>query len=142
MAGRAGGISTVGDVTLTNTLIQGNSATYGGGIFSAVSEDDPQITATGCVISANVATQSGGGIYNDAAAITLTSCTIAGNQAGPFGGGIEQERFNDSTEGSCSLLNVTVVDNHAGEGGGLQPLCRRIGQSDKHADRSEQSQQH
>jgi hypothetical protein len=69
--------------TLSNLIISGNSATYGGGIYNASSSSP---TLTGVIISGNSAT-NGGGIYNTASSPKLTNVTISGNKATTNGGG-------------------------------------------------------
>jgi predicted outer membrane repeat protein len=106
-AGRGGGI--YGGVTITGSSILGNRAAEGGGVWGGG-------TVTASTISGNSASSQGGGIYGSN--VTLTSCTVSGNSVmGQFGrgGGIAGR--------SATLLMSTIVDNHASgtgaNGGGV-----------------------
>jgi len=70
------------------------------------------------VITNNTATNSGGGVYNNAGNVNITDSTIAGNTAAPggTGGGI----LND---GTLTLVNSTVSGNTATSGGGINNLA-------------------
>ncbi|MCZ8223651.1 MAG: right-handed parallel beta-helix repeat-containing protein, partial [Microcystis sp. LE19-84.1B] len=92
-----------GTLTLTNSTISGNTATYGGGIYN-----DGTLTLTNSTISGN----TGGGIHNWGRGIlTLTNSTITGNTATNFGGGIEND-------GTLTLTNSTITGNTATYSGG------------------------
>ena len=134
-SGRGGGIYIEGgSVTLTATVVHGNSAANGGGIFnngelsitgSLMESNDARgrgggihnlgsLTITGTTVSKNGSGPTdgrGGGIYNGAV-LELTNSTISGNAGfGTGGGGI----FNDA---SMELSNVTVSNNSFfGDGG-------------------------
>ena len=109
--GNAGGIWNQGNLTVSNSLITANSATFGAGIFTAGG-----LTMTGTSVRNNTASDTGGGIYNNAGGTTglpvsLTNCVIQGNFAGNFAGGIQnRDVFN--------LTNSTVADNVTNLGGG------------------------
>ncbi|BAF99921.1 Calx-beta domain-containing protein [Microcystis aeruginosa] len=92
-----------GTLTLNNSTITGNTATYGGGI-----DNDGTLTLTNSTISGN----TGGGIHNWGRGIlTLTNSTITGNTATNFGGGIEND-------GTLTLTNSTITGNTATYSGG------------------------
>ncbi len=105
-----GGIENVGAVTLTNVALSGNSAPQGvgGGIA-----DYGKATLTNVSLSGNSA-YDGGGIYNRGTA-TLTNAALSGNTAQFAGGGIENQY------GTVTLTNVTLSGNMASsaEGGGI-----------------------
>jgi predicted outer membrane repeat protein len=103
-----------GAVTINQTVISGNTAYGGGGIYSASS-----FTFTnGAVVNNTANTASGGGIgaYDFFSTTTLKNVTISGNTAlgsGADGGGI----YNQS---ELIFNNVTIVNNSADDqGGGL-----------------------
>jgi CSLREA domain-containing protein len=104
-----GGIHNAGFLTLTSSVISGNSAAdgWGGGIYN-----EGILTLTSSVISGNSAADGwGGGIYN-AGALTLTSSTVSGNSANKgWGGGV----YNEKT---LMLTNSTVSGNSAADGWG------------------------
>jgi CSLREA domain-containing protein len=104
-----GGIRNDGIVTLANTRVSGNSASYGGGIYN-----DGTFTINSSNIEGNSALVDGGGIYNYwNSSLTLADGQIAGNLASRYGGGI----FNDA---ALTLERSTLYENVAGSlGGGL-----------------------
>src|SRR5262245_45283174 len=72
------------------------------------------LSMTGCNISNNSASGSGGGLVAVNATTTLTSCTISGNHAaGSLAGGLTFQG------GSASLIGCTISGNAAYEAGGL-----------------------
>jgi hypothetical protein len=97
-----------GTLTVTNSIISGNSAEFGGGIFN----DGGTLTVTNNTISRNSAQQDGGGIYNYIGTLTVTNSTISANSAQQDGGGIFN---NDST---LTVTNSTISGNSAQQGGG------------------------
>jgi hypothetical protein len=109
-----GGIeSTAGSLTLTRVKVTGNSANYGGGIYSSGA-----LTMNDCVVSANIANgSSGGGIHLSGTSVTvnLTNVTISGNTATGYSGGIH----NQITTGTLNLANVTISGNTANINGAL-----------------------
>lgn len=131
-----GAIYNVGVVTITNSIISENSAQYGGGIenqgtvfVSASTIQNNQadygagidnflggnVHLTRVILSGNVATASGAGIYNDAGVNTriwLTDTAVVSNTAQNDAGGI----FNSS---QLSMSNVTVSNNHVPGGAGV-----------------------
>ena len=122
----------IGTLTITNSMISGNRADRGGGLFHTGSGT---LTITDSTISGNTARAGGamvsfgpalivnstisgntgssnnGGIINDNAILTLINVTISGNSSRPgFGDGI----FNTDNS-SAALTNVTIIGN-AGTG--------------------------
>jgi hypothetical protein len=109
-----GGIeSTAGSLTLTRVKVTGNSADYGGGIYSSGA-----LTMNDCVVSANIANgSSGGGIHLSGTSVTvnLTNVTISGNTTTTYSGGIH----NQMATGTLNLANVTISGNTANINGAL-----------------------
>ena len=101
-----GGISNSGVITLTNTIIVNNSASYGGGILNT-----GQATVVKTDISDNSASYWGGGIFNNEGTMTLTKITVNNNSAG-YGGGIRNEY------GTVTLIDSKISYNSASSGGG------------------------
>src|SRR5690606_29146412 len=97
-----------GIMTLTNSLVSGNSAYRGGAIYNAGTG-----TLANSTVSGNSATD-GGGIYNASGPLTLTNSTVSGNMALQNGGGIHNYSF-----GTLTLTNSTVSNNSGGYGGGV-----------------------
>jgi hypothetical protein len=92
----AGGITDLGTLTLTNSVISGSSGNNGGGLIVRYGA----ATLTDCTISGNAATFGfGGGINSYASTVTLTDCTVSGNS----GGGI----LSNPYAGVGGILNAT-----------------------------------
>ena len=101
------GIRNFGMLTLTNTVVSGNSTSgEGGGIHN----DEGVLTIVGTTISRNFA-GNGGGIMNIDGAVSITNSTVSGNFAG-VGGGIQNA-------GSMTIINSTIAGNSVGSQGGL-----------------------
>ena len=95
-SGSGGGINNNGTLTITNSVLSGNSAaggtnsnTLGGGIYN-----NGTLTITNSILSGNLAAY-GGGIYNHGT-LTVTGSTLSGNMStdgyyGGDGGGIFNE---------------------------------------------------
>jgi hypothetical protein len=81
--------------TLNNCTLTGNSAYYGGGAYEA--------TLNNCTLADNSAGE-GGGAYEAA----LNNCTLTGNSARMGGGAAD-----------CTLNNCTLTGNSADNGGGV-----------------------
>lgn len=92
------------------TIADGNSAGYGGGIFSFGT-----VMVTNSTFSGNTAILGGGGIENDGT-LTVTNSTFSGNSAG-WGGGIDHY----TGLSTLSVTNCTFTGNTARnyEGGGI-----------------------
>lgn len=102
-----GGISAFGGTfTLTDCVVSGNTADFGGGLYT-----DATTTLTRTVVSGNTATNWGAGIYSEDT-LTLTNSTVSGNTAATNGGGI-------NSVGAMTLINSTVSGNVATNGGGI-----------------------
>jgi len=112
--GYGGGIRAGGAlVTITNCMIQGNSARYGGGI--SVSHG----TLAGCLILENSAAEYGGGIYAGRYSdLTIENCIIARNSAGWDGGGMFVGTVYGSYETGPTVRNSIIRGNQAGRYGG------------------------
>ncbi len=109
--GVAGGIWNEGEATIINSAISGNWGMFGGGIYNT-----GMLTLSSSITSANIATNSGGGIMssNDANT-TIIGSDISNNSAGSLGGGIY-----DSSGGTLSISNSVISENSAtNDGGGI-----------------------
>lgn len=106
-ASSGGGIHAHGTLlTLTNVTVRGNTADYGGGIFTG-----GPVILNNSTISGNTAVAGGGGIINYInGTLTLNNSTVSGNSAG-YGGGIAA-----SNHGNTLILNNSTVSGNTGGG--------------------------
>ena len=140
-AGLGGGINNLGTLTVTNSIVSGNTAGGGGGIINLGT-----LTLTNSRVSGNTASDGdGGGIYNFSN-MNVTNSTISGNTtSGTFASGGGIHNFGDMNVtnstisgnaasgttgrgggirnfGTLTLTNSTVSDNSAPDGGGIGHL--------------------
>ena len=119
-----GGVYSKGNITLTNSTIFGNNAINGsgGGIYCYTSR---RVTVTSSIITGNTA-HDGGGIYCYAIRVIIKNSTITGNTAEGDGGGIYCESYilNGSYNyGRVTVTNSTISGNNATNGGGAGVYC-------------------
>jgi predicted outer membrane repeat protein len=108
----AGGISNYGSLTISNSIITGNSAQVydGGGIYN-----HGALTVSNSTITTNSASRSGGGIITTGS-LTVDNSVISDNSAvNGFGGGIDDE-YEASVV--VTVNNSTISGNSANDGGG------------------------
>lgn len=98
---------------ITDSIIEDNQATYGGGIYNFPASS---IVMTSTVLQRNSA-EYGAGIYNERADLRMTDSVIQNNAGVRYGGGI------DNRGGTISANRVVVVGNGLsyveGVGGGI-----------------------
>jgi predicted outer membrane repeat protein len=113
-----GAISMQGRVTLSNCLLQNNTAQGDGGAIYVNSQASAVLTTFNTTIANNTAGGLGGGIELDASfLVNLVQTTISGNTAGTGGGGMDVDDDNNQV----TISNSTVAGNQAvTAGGGLQ----------------------
>jgi len=100
-----------GSLALSRVVVTANSAGSGAGIYNYGT-----FVATDSVINGNLASDWGGGLYNDRGNATLNRVTLYGNNANKDGGGI----YSSGSGAVMTLTNVTLSSNIAtGNGGGL-----------------------
>ena len=104
--GLGGGINSDGTLTITDSIVNGNSVSSeppmnlgaGGGIYCR-----GPLEITNGTISNNRGGVDGGGVYSDFAPLTITNTTISDNRAMGFGGGIFC--------GPATIINCTISGN-------------------------------
>lgn len=140
--GSGGGIFNSGSLTLRDTQVTDNRASFGGGIRS-VGGDTTIIDST---IGNNIATVVGGGIYFTLGNHSIANSTIENNSAERYGGGIANNQStltvtnsiinrntsqfsgggisgsnSSSDSGDVSIANSVISNNIAAErGGGIE----------------------
>ena len=115
-----GGIYNRGQLTVTNSMIAGNSALYsGGGIYNV-----GMLTLTNSTFSGNSASSGGGGGIYNTHTLTVTNSTLSGNSARNFGGmqiiGTVNGGGGIASIGTLKITNSTIAGNMADHGGGIR----------------------
>jgi hypothetical protein len=120
-------------LTLIDSTIDGNSATFGGGVFLAgwylplrlSAEIIDSVISNNVSITNDSASGEGGGLWFNFAKLTITNTTISGNNAAGgsgIGGGMAL------LLGDATLNNVTIANNSAGGvGGGIGGVFLGVG---------------
>jgi len=117
-----GGIyfGTATTATIERSLITGNTANDGGGIYNRGA-----LSVTDSTISANDASSRGGGLYN-AGILEINGSTVSSNDSSSdsgLGGGI----YSDGAAAVTSVSSSTIAENIAdGGGGGFYVLRSRL----------------
>ena len=128
-AGNNGGgfcfLSKTGTVSTNNSLINANSATNGGGIYSTSLLAGSEVSILNSTVSNNVASRYAGGIFSKAK-ISIDYSTISGN-IGNSGGGIYGEA--NHTPGIININASTISDNTSVVNGGGGILSFSFGMS-------------
>ncbi len=93
-------------LTLTNAVIEYDTAQFGGGIYN-----DGALTLSGFVFVGYSQAQQGGGIYN-AGTLNGSNTYLFDNNASVAGGAL----FNTDTNGRASLSNAFIYNNFASGG--------------------------
>jgi hypothetical protein len=104
---------------VSGCVITNNSTSQsGGGIYNG---NGITMTISNCTISGNYAYQNGGGIYNSNATLTINASTFSGNSTYEVGGGV----MNYSLSGNAALTidACTFSSNSAWSGGGIVNYC-------------------
>jgi predicted outer membrane repeat protein len=107
-----GGIHTTGSLRLTNTTVARNAAEYTSGVMiESVTPTAPNFITdsiiTGNVTTAPSITVAAGGLYNQSAAITITGTEISGNTSNGAGGGVVNQTGTITFTSSCRIINNT-----------------------------------
>ena len=100
---------------VTGAMIFGNEAGRGGGVYSAGMGEDASGIANS-LISGNVSTNVGAGIFASEDRLTITNCTVAGNVSSRDGSGLY-------SDGSTLVINNTIVANNPAGENGLDIYC-------------------
>jgi hypothetical protein len=104
-------VNATGDMTLNNTTVSnGNSATFGGGVYIL----NGSATISNSTLSYNYAADDGGGLSNNAGSVVITNTQVFNNGAYDKGGGI------DNAYGQTTISSSTIVGNTASYGAGIR----------------------
>ena len=102
--------------TIRNCSFIGNSAVYGGGVYTGVTSPwfSGSSTLANCSLVGNAASQ-GGAVYSEGGNPRLFNCLLQGNAASSSGGGM----YCTGGVRQPWLMNCLIMDNAAVTGGGL-----------------------
>ena len=109
-------------VTLNDCVVTANSAQYGGGVYNEAVDGDTALTITNSTINGNSASKEGGGIYEIGViapvTITVNNSTLSGNSAF-LGAGIRN--VTSGMTATLMISNSSISGNSAdnGDGGGI-----------------------
>jgi hypothetical protein len=101
--------------SITNCVINTNSAIFGGGVACTGSNTKPKIT--NCIITANTALVGGGGFYINVSSPIIRNCIISGNTS-PDGGA-----FFSHNPGNPIITNCTISQNTVSRSTGVIIYC-------------------
>ncbi|WP_160148443.1 CHAT domain-containing protein [[Leptolyngbya] sp. PCC 7376] len=104
-----GGIFTAGTgiVNINNSIISGNTASTGAGIYTNIAT----VNINSSTVSGNMASLNGGGIQNSLGTVNINNSTIENNSASNLGGGI-------SNDGTVNINSSTISGNTSSFFGG------------------------
>ncbi len=104
-------------MSINNSTIQNNTAENGAGIHNGPADDskyiiraDTTLTITGSTVQGNIASENGGGAFNEGE-MTCGESNFVANESSILGGGIHNE-------GVVKVLGCTFDKNKTGEDGG------------------------
>ncbi|WP_404307455.1 CHRD domain-containing protein [Neorhodopirellula lusitana] len=132
--GNGGGlhISGMGDATITNGTVSGNTAAReGGGLWNSVGiMTIDGTTITGNTASGDAADDGGGGVFNNGGTLTVSNATITGNTADGTlgsGGGIFSTAGN-VTVNSTQIGGANAADGNTANraGGGIEVVDGKV----------------
>jgi predicted outer membrane repeat protein len=108
-------------LTLTDMVIEGNTATSNGGAIAGIAPGPHgQITLDNVLIQNNTAGGFGGGIYMDGQTVIASGLTIAGNNSKAGGGGAAIVDTQATNFAGAQVSNTTISGNvTTGHGGGV-----------------------
>jgi hypothetical protein len=119
--GSGGGISNAGELTLTNCILDhdsaGNAGNAGGGLYNL----GGTATLFGCTFnhdSAGGTNGVGGGIFSFGT-LSVTNCNLSNDTAGFLGGGVYIHVNSTATLTNCTLSNDSAIGGGGGDGGGV-----------------------
>jgi hypothetical protein len=108
--GVGGGLYTIGNDSIADSVFSNNSAASGAGIEAVAATHD----LTDVAVTGNTASDSGGGIILLNGTVNIVRGRLNGNVAGTSGGGVFAP-----FPASLHITDATVYDNGAVDGGGI-----------------------
>ncbi len=123
-AGDGGGIASLGELTVTNSVISGNTAADGSG--GGLGAQETKILLDHATVTGNTAKDGGGGAFasGSGSGLNVRDSTISGNQvtdSSGTGGGLQVEF------GGLEVRRSTITSNSAPAGGGVSGYTAKYG---------------
>lgn len=113
--GSGGGVYVIqADPTIRNSIITGNRASTGGGVYAYWGAC--YLSLENVTISDNIATYDGGGIYGNVSCVPVRNSDIVNNTAGGNGGGIAGVGYCGGVWAYSTVISGNIA---GGYGGGL-----------------------
>ncbi len=118
LGGGFGSLVDDGVITVTDATLSGNQARDGGGLFISERAERTELTMSDTMVSDNIASQQGGGLYLGASdsVFSLSGLLVEGNTAGD-GGGLHL-MGEDGTTATLTVQDSTLRGNQASRSGG------------------------
>jgi CSLREA domain-containing protein len=102
-------------LTLAASVVAGNEASVGGGIFNGGT-----LTVVRSTVAGNTASLDGGGIVSEGERLTIVRSTVSGNRANGLGGGVFVCSSSATCPGNLTIRSSTITQNQASvQAGGL-----------------------
>lgn len=114
--GNGGAIENLGNLYLTNCLIENNIGRYGGAIRNGISAN---LIIDKCILRNNTAYLRGGAINHIGNHLQIIYSTIENNQAYDEGGGIQIENAPADISNCLIYNNILIADSINSNGAGL-----------------------
>jgi hypothetical protein len=111
---RGGAITSYGNVTITGSVISGNTGFEGGAVFF----ENGTLTVTNSTITNNVANY-GAGLTNYSGTLIMSNSVMSKNKAIPYNGNPSFGGGLLSTTAHDTITNSVISGNSASKGGGL-----------------------
>ena len=111
--GGGGAIYGLGETEIARSTISGNSALFGGGMQNAST-----LTIRDSTLAGNSASSNGGAINTSLADITIVNSTVSGNSAGGAGGGLHAYGPHATNVFYSTLTENTADSDDSGSGSG------------------------
>ena len=102
--GHGAGVYVSGTAVLSDVVVTGGHATNGGGVYL----EQGDLWLTHSVVQSNTATEDGGGVYVKEGTLTLSGGSVAGNHAAMSGGGLYLVAGSALVSGTTVASNTAV----------------------------------
>lgn len=107
--------------TISNSLIEGHEAIFGGGAYFFSSDDGFNIDINNTTFKDNIGQNFGGGVVVGNTLANFNHCSFENNSTSNIGGGIMifHNSLNLNSEPTTNIINSSFFANQASAGGGI-----------------------